>query len=114
MKVLSALVVLLMSSHAAMALDCQAKFIVIDSNNSVEKSVDLKKTYQSKDMEKYTADLEGDFYSINLDKETGAYTLGIYEGPEYTKGSMTYGKLSDGQIRLSSVNKKIVKKVTCQ
>ena len=114
MKLLSALAVVLLSNHAALALNCQAQFSVNDPDKPIMRTVVLKQTYNEGAMQKFSADLEGDFYSITVDKDTGSYTLGIYEGPEYTKGSMTVGQLSEKQIRLSSVDKNVVKKVVCQ
>lgn len=111
-KIATILCLLPLLSHAN--VECVAKSEVFSNDTPVHLYKDLSVSFETSDIAKADAQIEEVYFTASEDKETKNYTLGIYFGPDYTRGVISKGTFSDtNELKLSHVNGNSVNTVIC-
>lgn len=111
------LLALLLSSFtfAASDLSCQAIYRTLDeSQRSIEETVAMKVAQAGAGATRYEAELRGKYFSVTADRD-GDLLVQITTAPDYTKGSVSKGRLDSlGRYSLSEVDGATVHRLECR
>ena len=113
MKVLILFTILLSFHSYASDLKCEARHEYIENDRLISEKWEMSpKTKLSRTFE---YDGTKAYYSINLDSNDGRYLIAINFAPDYTRGSLSSGKLEEGgnNLTLSVVDGYDVHKIIC-
>jgi hypothetical protein len=103
-------------SLAAPKITCLATYLSknLETNEQIRKSEKFILEMDTGANSKYSAELEGKMFYLDLDKSVNDYIMTIVTGPDYTQGVISKARPnSDGRLTLSEVNGHTVYRMDC-
>ncbi|MBX3019769.1 MAG: hypothetical protein KF767_17920 [Bdellovibrionaceae bacterium] len=114
MKIALFLVTLMALGPALAADKCVALYRKVENNQTIEKTVEMKATYDDKFWLRLEADILEMGYVALFEKGTNRAQVTVSRGPAYTEGAITNTTYNDeGRFTQALVLNNIVGKITC-
>jgi len=101
-------------SEAMASVDCVGRYEFFSNENSIKEEVTLEKTFDIPNLQKYEGQIDEYHYAVDFNPKDKSYRVGIYFGPDYTRGTIATGKFTKGETaKLAIVDGASVYTILC-